>query len=144
MPQLQFADDSHEEEQGPGGLPLAEVFQALLGRRWLIALCVAVAVAVAGSVSWRTPPVSRATSLLELERERSNPIETGMVPSRESGPDAEGFATQAGASGIHRVLQTHCAVARMLSLLTCQPLLHFIPHLVADLSSSSVSSIRLR
>jgi polysaccharide biosynthesis transport protein len=94
MPQLQFTDDLLEEEHDPGGLPLAETLEALLRRRWLIATCVAAGLAAAGIISWRTSPEYRATALLELERERSNPIETGLAPGRESGPDAEGFATE--------------------------------------------------
>jgi succinoglycan biosynthesis transport protein ExoP len=94
MSQLQFADDPLEEEHGLVGRPLAETLEVLLRRRWLITICVGAALAVTGIISWLTSPEYRATALLELEKERSNPIEAGLVSGRESGPDADAFATE--------------------------------------------------
>jgi succinoglycan biosynthesis transport protein ExoP len=94
MPQSEFAPDPVEGEDVLADRSLAATFDALRRRRWLIMILVGVSLAVAAIISWMTEPEYRASALLELERERSNPIEAGLVSNRESGPDPEGFATE--------------------------------------------------
>jgi succinoglycan biosynthesis transport protein ExoP len=94
MLQLQFADDSLEEEHGLGGPPLSAYVEILFQRRWLIVLCVLAALLVAGTVTWLSKPMYRATTLLNLERDRANPFEVGGAPSHDPGADPEILATE--------------------------------------------------
>src|SRR6266508_3779924 len=94
MQPLQFADDSLEEAPGLVGPLLSSYIEILLRRRWLIASCVLTSLLLTGVVTWYSKPMYRATTLLNLDRDRANPFEVGGAPGRDPGADSETLATE--------------------------------------------------
>lgn len=94
MPPLALDDDPLPEDPGPGGPSLSAYVDFLRRRVWLIVACVLAALAVAGVLTWRSTPMFRATTLLNLDPEASSSFEVAGTPGRNAAPDAEIFATE--------------------------------------------------
>ena len=94
MSPLALDDDPLPSEPGFGGPTLTAYVDVLRRRLWLIIGCILVSLLTAGIVTWRTVPMFRATTLLNLVPEASSSFEVAGAPSRNAAPDAEVFATE--------------------------------------------------
>ena len=66
MSQMPLDDDPHQEETGLGGPPLSAYVDVLRRRLGLIAVCILASLSTAGVLTWRSVPMFRATTLLNL------------------------------------------------------------------------------
>jgi capsular exopolysaccharide synthesis family protein len=89
-------DVSEAESAAGSGAHLADYGSVLLRRRWLVAGCIAAALAAAFAVSVTTPPSYRAKSVLDIGNERTAGMDLGISegPQAPAEPDPDFQATQ--------------------------------------------------
>jgi polysaccharide biosynthesis transport protein len=94
MSPLNLDDDPLQVERGLGGPPLSAYVDVLRRRLFLIAICILASLSTAGVLTWRSVPMFRATTLLNLVPDAGSSFEVAGPPGRNAAPDAEVFATE--------------------------------------------------
>ncbi|HWC64556.1 MAG TPA: Wzz/FepE/Etk N-terminal domain-containing protein, partial [Thermoanaerobaculia bacterium] len=84
------------EADAPGRAHLADYWSVLVRRRWLLAACVAAALAVAFAFSVVSRPSYRAKSVIDIGNERTAGMDLGLseTPQSPAEPDPDFQATQ--------------------------------------------------
>src|SRR5262249_5417006 len=89
-----FTDDPLERDQPASELNLAEYWAVIVQRWRLIALSLGVALTVAVIYSVLSKPLFRATTMIDVEPDRSNPLDIGFTPPAYYNVGPEYLATQ--------------------------------------------------
>jgi succinoglycan biosynthesis transport protein ExoP len=91
---------SQQEQPAPSGAPaeqevhLAEYWAVIVKRRRLIGICVAVALLIGALISLISPSTYKATTVLDVEKEKGSPLDISSMPTVYSAYDPEFLPTQ--------------------------------------------------